>query len=235
MVRTAVTFMSETAPRAKVVGPVLRSGRLTMPNDTILCGRPGSSYCVTVGDYKAWENEAGSGWSKKPEFIRRRLFERYIDPVKALDCHPDTKRLKNGFYIMAVSCLLIETLVSYWRGWETTEPHKDAAARQVPGKSREAFRIFFHEEGRFAEFQGTEFYKRIRCGILHQGEATGGWTISREGSLFDGTSEVNATKFHNKLAAAIRDYESNLKNPLPGSSLRNNFDKKMKAVIANCR
>lgn len=206
-----------------------------MPDNTILCGRPGSSYCVTVGDYKAWENEADSGWSKKPEFIRRRLFERYIDPVKSLDLHPDTKMRKNGFYIMAVSCLPIETLVSFWRGWETTAPHKDATGQSIQGRSGEAFRIFFQEENRFAVFQGTEFYKRIRCGILHQGEATGGWTISRERSLFDGTSKVNATKFRNRLAAAIREYESNLKNPPPGSLLRNNFDKKMKAVIANCR
>lgn len=206
-----------------------------MPEDTILCGRPGSTYCVTAGDYKAWKNEADSGWSKKPEFIRRRLFERYIDPVRAIDLHPDTKIRKNGFYIMAVSSLLIETLVSFWRGWETTEARKDAAGRNVPGKSGEAFRVFFDEETRFAAFQGTEFYKSIRCGILHQGEATGGWTISRTGPLFDGASEVNATQFHNKLGAAIRDYARDLKNPPPGSALRSNFDKKMKAVIANCR
>jgi hypothetical protein len=205
-----------------------------MPDDTILCGRPGSSYCVTVGDYKAWESEADSGWSKKPEFIRRRLFERYIDPVKALDLHPDTKIRKNGFYIMAVSCLLIETLVSFWRGWETTEPHKDAAGRNIPGRSREAFKIFFEEEYRFDVFQGTEFYKRIRCGILHQSEATGGWTIGREGPLFDGSLGINATQFHNKMASAIRDYAGTLKNPSPGSSLRANFDEKMKAVIRNC-
>jgi hypothetical protein len=206
-----------------------------MPDDTILCGRPGSSYCVTVGDYKAWECEADRGWSKKPEFIRRRLFERYIDPVKALDLHPDTKSRKNGFYIMAVSCLLIETLVSFWRGWETTEPHKDATGQHIKGRSGEAFRIFFQEENRFAVFQGTEFYKRIRCGILHQGEATGGWTIGREGPLFDGSFGINATQFHNKMAAAIRDYSGTLKNPPPGSSSRDNFGKKMKAVIKNCR
>src|SRR5260370_15300947 len=160
---------------------------LIMPDDTILCGRPGSTYCVTVGGYNAWENEADSGWSKKPEFIRRRLCERYIDPVKALTLHPDTKIRKSGFYIMAVSCLLIETLVSFWRGWETTEPHKDAAGHNIPGKSREAFKIFFEEENRFAVFQGTEFYKRIRYGILHQGEATGGWTIRAVAHNVEGT------------------------------------------------
>ena len=205
-----------------------------MPDDTILCGRPGSSYCVTAGAYKAWENEADDGWSKKPELIRRRLFERYIDPVKALDFHKDTKTLKNGFYMMAVSCLLIETLASFWRGWGTTEPHKDANGRKVLGKSGEAFRVFFQEQARFSGFQGTDFYKSVRCGILHQGETKNGWVINRSGPLFDGTDEINATAFHNQMGAAVRDYEDALTNPPTGSPLRPNFDKKMKAVIKNC-
>ena len=212
-----------------------RSGRLIMPDDTILCGRPGSSYCVTVGDYKAWENEVDSGWSKKPEFIRRRLFERYIDPVKALDRHPDTKIRKNGFYIMAVSCLLIETLVSYWRGWKTTEPFKEASGKQIKGRSAKAFKIFFRVSKRFGAFRSTKFYKHIRCGILHQGETTDGWTVERSGALFDGANRINATLFHLELMRTIKDYEDLLRNPPAGTKWRNNFDKKMQAVIQNCR
>ena len=205
-----------------------------MPDDTILCGRPGSSYCVTVGDYKAWENEADTGWSKKPEFIRRRLSERYVDPVEALDLNDDTKECKNGFYMMAVSCLLIETLASFWRGWESTESGKDAKGRKIPGKSGEAFKVFFQEQARFSAFQGTDFYRSVRCGILHQGETKKGWIIVRTGPLFDGTNRINATRFHNQMAAAIRDYARALRNPPGASSLRANFDKKMKAVIKNC-
>lgn len=205
-----------------------------MSDDTILCGKPGSSYCVTVGDYKAWAIEADSGWSKKPEFIRRRLFERYIDPVKALDRHPDTKICKNGFYIMAVSCLLIETLVSYWRGWSTTESSRDVHGRQIKGKSAKAFKLFFRVSSRFGAFRSTKFYKHIRCGVLHQGEATGGWLVERSGALFDGTNRVNATRFHSELMRTIKDYERLLSNPPPGTRWRSNFDKKMQAVIHNC-
>jgi hypothetical protein len=205
-----------------------------VPDDTILCGRPDSTYCVTVGDYKAWENEADGGWSKKPEFIRRRLFERYIDPVKALDFCRSTKKSKNGFQMMAVGCLLIETLASFWRGWESTEPGKDGKGRKIPGKSGEAFKVFFQEQARFSAFHGTQFYRNVRCGILHQGETKKGWTIERTGPLFDGICQINAKKFHDQMAMAIRDYERALKNPPTGSLLRANFDKKMKAVIQNC-
>jgi hypothetical protein len=202
-----------------------------MPDNTILCGRPKTDYCVTVGNYKSWDAETDNGWSKKPRFIRQRLFERYIDPVSALDLYKKTKEYKNGFYIMAVSCLLIETLVSFWRGWESTEPDR---RRNLPGKSREAFSIFFQEQDQFSVFQKSSFYKDVRCGILHQGETKNGWIVARTGPLFNGTNRIDARRFHDLLAAAIRDYEYNLSNPPAGSLLRTTFDKKMKAVIRNC-
>lgn len=87
-----------------------------MADDTLLCGKRGDPNAATVKNYLDWEKEHDRGWSKKPQFIRQRLRERYVDPLRALDLHPDTKDKKNGFYIMAVSCLLIETLVSFWRG-----------------------------------------------------------------------------------------------------------------------
>ena len=196
-----------------------------MPKDTVLCGRRGSPDAVPVGTYESWEQEPDGGWSKKPNFIRCRIFERYINPVKALDLHLDTKVRKNGFSIMAVSCLLIETLVSFWRGWETTERHEDAKGRKVPGKSGRAFRLFFRTQPRFRALRGSRFYKHIRCGILHQGETTGGWTIERTGPLFDGKKRINPTRFHNQLALAIQDYVRVLRHPPPGSKWRRNFDK----------
>ena len=205
-----------------------------MPDDTVLCGRPGSADAVTVAVYRGWELEADHGWSKKPDFIGRRLFERYIEPVRALDLHPDTKEKKNGFYIMAVSCLLIETLESFWEGWETTEPHRDNRGNRVPGRSRDAFDRFFRRQARFGVFDGSDFYKRVRCGILHQGETTSGWKILRSGPLFDGNKTVNAVRFHNQLRSAIGDYVRELQTSAPGSQVRINFDQKMSAVIRNC-
>lgn len=205
-----------------------------MPANTLLSGKIGSPEAVRVVDYIGWEQEADNGWAKKPDFIRYRLFERYIDPVRALDSHPDTKAKKNGFYVMAVSCLLIETLVAFWRGWETTEPYHDSSGRFVKGKSGKAFSLFFRTQPRFRVFRSSRFYKHVRCGILHQGETTGGWTILRTGALFDGVKRINATQFHNELAAAIDDYVAVLRNPLGNSKYRKNFDKKMQAVIKNC-
>jgi hypothetical protein len=205
-----------------------------MPANTILCGKKGSAKAVRIVDYLGWEQETDHGWSRKPTFIRCRLFERYIDPVWALDSNLDTKAKKNGFYVMAVSCLLIETLVAFCRGWETTEPHRDSSGRKVKGRSRKAFEFFFRTQPRFSAFKSSEFYKHVRCGILHQGETTGGWTIERKGLLFDGVKCINATRFHNELASAVDDYVAVLRNPPNNSKYRKNFDKKMRAVIKNC-
>jgi len=57
-----------------------------MPNDTLLCGRLGSPDAVTVADYLAWQKEPDCGWSKKPDFIRRRLYERYKNPCGPWTC-----------------------------------------------------------------------------------------------------------------------------------------------------
>ena len=205
-----------------------------MPSDTLLCGKRNTTSAVTVGDYQHWLREPDQGWSKKPDFIKRRLCERYIDPVRELATNAATRDKNNGFYVMAISCLLIETLEAFWQGWETTEPHVDACGNDVRGRSGKAFALFFKRQHRFRIFDGTEFYKRVRCGILHQGETTDGWLIARRGPLFDGQRKINASCFHNQLRLAISDYVEELTNPSVVSDVRQNFDKKMASVIRNC-
>ncbi len=70
---------------------------------------------------------------------------------------------------MAISCLMIGALESFWQGW--------ADARQ---RSREAFRSFFQRcAGQGLELDiftklADDFYEGVRCGILHQAETTSG-------------------------------------------------------------
>ncbi len=71
---------------------------------------------------------------------------------------------------MANCCLLIETLQSFKNGWGDTD-----------GKSGLAYRQFFSTDTNFTELnqKGGEIHRHMRCGILHQGETTGGWKINR--------------------------------------------------------
>ena len=82
------------------------------------------SSTVTVAKYRQLEAEKDR--TKIADFILQRFTERYIRPL-----HGDSTR-KNGFCTMAVSCLMIEALESFWNGWPDTTR-----------KSQEAFRSFF--------------------------------------------------------------------------------------------
>src|SRR6185437_13876903 len=134
-------------------------------------------------------------------FVRQRLRERYINPVSRLE--PSEK---NGFSIMAVSCLLIEAYETFRQGWPSSD-----------SKSALAFCYFFDREDRFKDFRGhfRGFYEHVRCGILHQGETTGGWKLTRAATkpLFESCERtINASTFHTLVAEVIDDYSLLLNN-----------------------
>lgn len=150
------------------------------------------SSSVTIAKYlDLEENKNRDGIA---DFILERFSERYIMSLYGSK--------KHGFCTMAISCLMIEALESFWQGWPDTN-----------GKSKEAFRSFFSrcaaqdlELGIFAGC-ADDFFKGIRCGILHQAETINGWRIHRKGALLDqNTKTINATKFHKYLAEALKTY-----------------------------
>ena len=195
---------------------------MAVVDNTVLCTSPTLGK-VTVGTYKSWNQRKDGGWSLKPIFIRDRLRERYVNPVEKL-----RPQAKNGFMIIALSCLLIETLESFYLGWGST---KD--------KSKRAFLSFFARQPRFRSIQEADkadsFYSDVRCGVLHQGETKNGWTVVRSGPMFDGLSRINATIFHRELSRALDDYCRDLESPAPGNRVRARFNRKMRAVLENCK
>jgi hypothetical protein len=153
------------------------------------------------------------------DFVRERFEERYLDPIEV-----DPAK-KNGFTIMAVSCLMIESLESFRRGWKDTR-----------NRSELAFCSFFSHWDQFAEFRQVsgDFYRHVRCGILHQAETTGGWRIVRSGPIRAHTS-VNATKFSKSLRQVLRCYASSLRTEDWESETWLAFRKKMGAVCQNTK
>lgn len=154
------------------------------------------------------------------KFIRERFSERYIQPMRV------EKSSKNGFTIMAVSCLMIETLESFFQGWNDTR-----------NKSQIAFCNFFdrNPELHFIKGYSQEFYKHVRCGILHQAETTGGWHIRRDGKIFNRQNKtINAKKFHDAVESVLMNYCNDLETLDWNSELLKNFRKKMKSICSNC-
>ncbi len=158
------------------------------------------------------------------EFVYQRFYTRYIKPFN----YPNAdykKDYKNGFSIMANCCLIIEALESFKNGWETTH-----------NRSRDAFNSFFKSEPKFEQFKecATDFYKHIRCGILHQAETTGGWTIGRKGKTDFSKKFINATDFLKEIDIALKEYCKKLEKEKWDSEIWDNFRIKMRKVISNC-
>ena len=180
---------------------------------------------VRISTYVKWRD--GQQKDEIANFIYGRCYRRYLKPFE-YDDPTYQKEYKNGFAIMANCCLLIETIESFYRGW---------------AKSRNElnFLKFFTRETRFKEFSTddipTQFYKHIRCGILHQGETTGGWSINRTSTnLLDKRKrEINAVLFANQLKKSLEAYRDELKSNEWDAQIWKIAREKMKSILKNCQ
>lgn len=186
-----------------------------MPEDTVLCWKPR----IKTTQLTIWLDQDDR--EKTADFLRSRFAERYFVPIDSMG-----RDERNGFAMMALNCLVIESLQSYRRGWLTSN-----------GNSELAFCNFFDHEDGFSAFRGfsSPFYVNVRCGILHQGETTGGWKIRRTKELFDSAAlTVNAAKFHDELRNSLEAYISEISTSDANAEIWKNCLKKLRNLIKNC-
>ena len=175
---------------------------------------------VTVGNLKGWmQKKDAEAKDKIITLIYHRFYNRYVKHVEKLD---------SGFLIMAVSCLMIETLESFRQG-----------KRSTSRISEKIFKDFFFEHQEsfpgFAEIAG-EFYKHIRCGILHQAETTKGWRIRRDGPLLNKeNNSINASIFIRSLKKSLTDYIDELNNSTIDAVIWKNSLIKLDDICENCK
>jgi len=172
------------------------------------------SSSVTVKRYR--ELQGADDRLALGRFVVERFEERYLRPV-------EDSPSKHGFTVLAVACLAIEALESFYQGRADT---KHASAQM--------FRDFFGRDTPLKVFAGGNdwFYKDIRCGLLHQAEARGGWLIRRGGPLLDRAARtINATAFLREVRRAVGTYARQLE---VDDECWERFQDKMKAVCANC-
>lgn len=174
-------------------------------------------------------------WNKQKDaiadFILARFTERYIAPLR------DTTS-RHGFCIMAVCCLMIETLVAFREGLEDT---KDEGER--------VFTEFFKAHNGFGLSRDSDiasFYTDIRCGLLHQAEARNGWRIVLEEvpkaqevdpelpAVDINRTVVRAEIFLDKLEDVLKAYCDELKAENYERLIWQNLRKKMDSICRNC-
>lgn len=183
---------------------------------------------VTVKNVKDWLDDFPNTKNELANFIYQRFYTRYLKPFtfgNKKSCVKFNKEYKNGFSMMANYCLLIEALQSFKEGLEDSK-----------GNSRRLFQDFFQQNKNLAEFQSMNFYQDVRCGILHQGETTGGIKITRKGDKLwdDKTKTINAISFGEKMEEALRNYRTKLENASCDDRIWECCNKKLQFIINNC-
>lgn len=172
---------------------------------------------VTVKDYRSYKNAKDR--EKLADLIYNRFMERYIEPF-------ENNPSKHGFSMMAVSCLMIETLFCFQKGGKKT-----GEAGGV------VFDQYFSNSPNLKVFAGLgpAFYTEVRCGILHQGETYAGWKILRKGTLLQAeTKTINATKFMKALKSDLREYTDNLRCEPFSSKMWRYVIRKLNYICDNC-
>ena len=132
-----------------------------------------------------------------------------------------------GFAVMALDCLLIETLQQFREGSERTPPNK-SCRYFVEFLTQTSFKDYFTTED-----MAEVFYDQIRCGILHQAETKGNsrLVIRPDVALVSPTADgegliINRRLFHEQLVRVFEEYVSSLRDA-SDSELRKNFKHKM--------
>ena len=157
-----------------------------------------------------WDSaQRNDDWPTMFQIFKDRLDYRYFTAIQALieaDRQQPTRRF--GFSIMALDCLLIETLAQFYQGLKNSEGARCEKGHKLSNREfyvgfllRDSFKLKTVFD---TDQKARLFYKTIRCGILHQGETTGGSKIVTTGSTILATLEqgglaINRDLFHKLL------------------------------------
>ncbi len=129
----------------------------------------------TVGDWQALDLSSATFnecWEKAIYIFEKKIRNRFLDPISILlksEVELNPKEKQNGFSIMAILCLLVESLQCFVEGrGHSKSISKDVFVRFL--SENEPFRT----KPKFTPAIAGEIFTHFRCGILHQAEITDG-------------------------------------------------------------
>jgi hypothetical protein len=171
----------------------------------------------TVDDWNA-AFQGEPDWNRAIDIVKDRIegrFVRWIDPLVLKEF--------SGFVIMALDCLLLETLHGFLNGASTRD-------------TRTAYKsILMAPPFCFDESLATEFYENVRNGVVHDTETRKGWMIRMtpqtqiiEKDAF-GIWILNRTMFHSALKTAFEQWLAKLR--AGDQTLRENMRRRMDEII----
>lgn len=155
---------------------------------------------LDLSDYES------QNWDTAIMIMEKRLNERFIEPAdKLIELELGIKAVdkKYGFAILALDCLLCETIQSFYEG-----------VGNSTGKSKNLFKEFLNSRIEFKAFfkndsERENFYINFRCGILHQAQTSSNTKVWSVGRLIIKSGKfviVNRQEFHSKIKKELKHY-----------------------------
>lgn len=156
---------------------------------------------------------------KIAEYVYQRLYNRFLK-IFDYECEEkadyqigdNTKRkkvfnqeYKNGFIQLAACSLLVETFAAFLTG------ENETPKGQSSNRFKKVFEYASLKNNPLKIFENSQFYGKIRCGILHQGETKGKYTVTRNSSNMLNGDQINAHRFHKELKNLLCTYRDELK------------------------
>lgn len=166
-------------------------------------------------------------WTQMVEIFHDRLEGRFLKPIKLIIEDSSGIGEFSGFSILALDCLVIETLQQFYDGLPKTPDHKGKEKFKAFLISSQYFKECFNEETAYL------FYKHFRCGLLHQGQTMKKSKIkigqkTMVSKIEDGLI-IDRNLFHIALTKEVDDFKKII-NDSKDKNLRINFVKKMNFI-----
>lgn len=167
--------------------------------------------------------DSNENWDRALDIFNDRIEGRYLNIMNKLI--RKNELLIDGFAIMALNCLLIETLLQFKHGWDETK-----------GTNKKRYSDFLLSE--FPHIFDTRklaevFYTDIRCGILHSAQTKGKskLTFNRDyaAKLFETENKEYIKVDVRNMTIEVEKFYHEYKNKIitDTDDLRENFRKKM--------
>jgi len=156
----------------------------------------------------------------------RRLEERFIKPIKALEIAYGANVIP-GFAILALDCLLIDTLQSFREGRVRRGESDSRPFREFLGSLR--FR-----NGGFTSNDRDDFVDYVRNALLHNGETRGDWKVNFRHPVIVHkdpgmtTRTLNRKLFHAAVVEELKEYLEEVSHGAADS--RERFLRRMDAI-----
>ena len=166
---------------------------------------------VVGGDPEAWQRAF-------QEYFWTRIDLRYLHPIRILQEYGTFQG--EGFSILALQCTLIEFLESTVQGvnYRYLRPGEQLGPYEY-NSSSDVFASFLYNREPFArdfdEPLAKEFYRDIRCGLLHEARTKGGWKVWAQAPDRRVVDRARRIVYRNNFQRALDQFISWNKGALP--------------------